>query len=219
MANSITRTYTFSNGSIAYGDQIDTEIQAIVNTINNADAGTTSWTVVKTASLNVTGSVTSNLTFSPTTKGIVGTTTNDSAASGNVGEIVSGSLAQGSATSLSTGAAKTICSISLTAGQWDLSGIAAFEGAGTTVITAHSWSTSNTDNTLGGGLCVPTAGGLVTLEDDTNYTDAGTFEFARALPSVPVQIASTLTFYLVVNASFTTSTLKAYGGLWAVRRR
>lgn len=49
MSNSITRTYTFANGGVADGGQVDSEIQNIVNTINNADAGTTSWTTIKSA--------------------------------------------------------------------------------------------------------------------------------------------------------------------------
>lgn len=54
MSNAITRTYSFSNGSVADGGQVDSEVQNIVNTINNADAGTTTWTNVKVATLNTT---------------------------------------------------------------------------------------------------------------------------------------------------------------------
>lgn len=54
MSNSITRTYTFANGGVADGGQVDSEIQNIVNTINNADAGTTIWTAVKGTTITAT---------------------------------------------------------------------------------------------------------------------------------------------------------------------
>lgn len=72
MSNSITRTYSFANGGVADGGQVDSEIQNIVNTINNADAGTTTWTAVKATTLTavttfnaVTGTFTGAVTINP----------------------------------------------------------------------------------------------------------------------------------------------------------
>jgi hypothetical protein len=59
----------------------------------------------------------------PATKVIVGTTTNDSATAGYVGEYVEGVLAAGSATALTTATPQTLVSISLTAGDWDVTGM------------------------------------------------------------------------------------------------
>lgn len=42
----ITRTYTFTDGSRAYGSQVETEISTLVNAWNNHNAGTSSWGVV-----------------------------------------------------------------------------------------------------------------------------------------------------------------------------
>lgn len=39
----INRTYTFTDGTVAYGSQVDSEIANIVNTINNLDSATTKW--------------------------------------------------------------------------------------------------------------------------------------------------------------------------------
>lgn len=67
-----------------------------------------------------TGAITGsgNITFSPTTAGIVGTTTNDAAATGNVGQYIS-SVAGGTAFG-ATDVYTDLTSISLTAGDWDV---------------------------------------------------------------------------------------------------
>jgi len=47
----ITRTYSFTDGTTAYGSQVDAEIANIVNTINSLDSAGTSWTNVKVTTL------------------------------------------------------------------------------------------------------------------------------------------------------------------------
>ncbi len=59
----------------------------------------------------------------------LGTTTNDNAANGDVGEYVEASVTSGSGgISLTTGNAKTVTSISLTAGDWDVTSLISFFG-------------------------------------------------------------------------------------------
>jgi len=41
------RTYTFSDGTVAYGSQVESEISNIVTVLNSLDAATTSWTSLK----------------------------------------------------------------------------------------------------------------------------------------------------------------------------
>ncbi len=43
----ITRTYTFTDGTTAYGSQVESEVANIVNTWNNHDSGATAWTLIK----------------------------------------------------------------------------------------------------------------------------------------------------------------------------
>lgn len=62
-----------------------------------------------------------SITFNTTT-GIVGTTTNDSAAAGSVGETISSSVLFASAVVLTTATNTNITSISVTAGDWDIEG-------------------------------------------------------------------------------------------------
>lgn len=47
----IVRTYTFTDGTVAYGSQVDSEIANIVNIMNSLDQGNTTWTNVKVTTL------------------------------------------------------------------------------------------------------------------------------------------------------------------------
>lgn len=52
--STISRTYQFTDGTTAYGSQVESEISNIVTTWNNHDAGTSNWTVVNISSSNTT---------------------------------------------------------------------------------------------------------------------------------------------------------------------
>lgn len=145
------------------------------------------------------------------TGGIKGISTNTNAAAGNIGEYVTAALASGSATALSTGAGKTIISISLTVGDWDVSGIASFIPGATTNITVLNYGSSLVNNTQGaedtyGSPIFPTAGTVNT---------GAVYKFP--IPQVRVSVGSTTTVYLVAAAVFTLSTLTAYGTISARR--
>jgi len=150
----------------------------------------------------------------PATKVIVGTTTNDSAVAGYVGEYVESRLVQGSAVSLATGTAKTITSISLTAGDWDVFGMACLDGGATTNVTVFSGGISQTNNTLSGSLDYFTenygAAGLVPF---------GTQDIRTVVPTLRISLAGSATIYLVVSSSFTVSTNSGYGQIAARRVR
>lgn len=45
----ITRTYTFTDGTTAYGSQVEVEVANIVTVFNNHDSGSSTWTQVKSA--------------------------------------------------------------------------------------------------------------------------------------------------------------------------
>lgn len=48
----ITRTFTFTDGTVAYGSQVESEIANIVNTLNSLDSGSLTWTNVKVTTLS-----------------------------------------------------------------------------------------------------------------------------------------------------------------------
>jgi hypothetical protein len=138
-----------------------------------------------------------------------GTATNDNAAAGEVGEYVTAS--QLSSQSLTTGNGLTLTSISLTAGDWDVTGFMQFSSAGTTTVSDFAVSLSTTTNTLDLSLdrfaqmswnasVIPGTVGLTT----------GTSRFS---------LSSTTTVYVVGRAIFGTSTATATGMIRARRAR
>lgn len=141
---------------------------------------------------------------------VTGTATNDNAAAGEVGEYNASSIVQGSAVSLVTATPKTVTSISLTAGDWDLTAIGAITGASTgTVFDVAIGGTTNsfTGTVLGDTRCqTPTV----------SLTGA---DASLMIPSVRVSIGATTTFYLIVQETFTIGSPKAYGRLSARRTR
>lgn len=146
---------------------------------------------------------TSSITFSPTTGGIVGTTTNDDVAAGKVGEFIS-SVVPSAGNSVTTATAFNLTSISLTAGDWDVYGNITYILAGTcTQFNAWISTTSAT---------IPD----VSLES----TLVGTFTtFAAAnAPFKRISIGSTTTVYLSGYAAFSV-TATACGGIYARRAR
>lgn len=147
-----------------------------------------------------------SIAFSPTTNGIVGTTTNDSASSGYVGEFIDSIVALASAVSCTNTTARDVTSISLTAGNWIVYGNVAF---------------------IIGGVCSG-AEGWISLTSATTpdfslmsalTSSSGVNSCAFTVPSLRVSIASTTTVYLSVVADFTTSTVTACGGIYAIRVR
>jgi hypothetical protein len=140
----------------------------------------------------------------------VGTTAGGNATAGNVGEYVSASVVQGSATALTSATPKTVTSISLTAGDWDVTGIGSITGASTGTefdVAIGTTTNSMTGTVLGDTRCqtptVSLAGADATL----------------MIPAVRVSISSTTTYYLIVQETFTIGTPAAYGRISARRVR
>lgn len=162
--------------------------------------------------LAVTGSGNAVLANSPTiaTPAISGVTSGANAAAGNIGEIISSSIAVGSAVSLTSATAKTITSITLTAGDWDVFGSIISNPAGTTTTSNLQAGLSTTTNALptppsgyalfGGALGAGLAASLT-------------------ISSIQINVNTTTTVYLVAQATFATSTMTAYGAIRARRVR
>jgi len=152
-----------------------------------------------------------SVTFDSTT-GIVGTTTNDAAASLSVGSLVSSVIAAASAVSLTTATPANVTSISLTAGDWDVWGNVSFISAATTnVVQARGWisetSVTLPDSSLYSGV-QNAASGIVPVN-----------EFGFGVPGFRISLASTTTVYLSTTSVFSVDTLTVCGGIYARRRR
>lgn len=139
-----------------------------------------------------------------------GTTTNNNAPANGIGEYVVASVIQGSAVTLTTATPKTVTSISLTAGDWDVTAIGAITGASTG--TEFDVAISANNNSMTGTV----------LGDSRAQTPTVSLAGADAtlmIPSFRVSLASTTTYYLIVQETFTLGSPKAYGRISARRVR
>lgn len=143
---------------------------------------------------------------------IVGTATNDNAAAGNVGEFLSNSMG---GTALSIGVTVNAATISLTAGDWDIWGVGAFNAAATTKVNVCALGIS------------PNTAAFSTFETyvELNFGDTGVVSAGSAVtqklttPVVRISLAATTTIFLVAESNFTVSTQTVDGAVMARRRR
>lgn len=185
-----------------------------------ANNATITFTNVIGTAFSASGFITGNAFQSPgfavnnagtvTALGVAGTTTNNNANAGSVGEFVSSSVAI-TTVSMSTTVPINITSISLTAGDWDVSGVVAFNPAGTTTIGALVAGI----NTTSGTLPAAASGALASLL--ATFT-AGSQAQMHVNPC-RMSLAGTTTVFLVAQANFGTSTMQAGGFIRARRVR
>lgn len=142
-----------------------------------------------------------------------GTATNDSAAAGEIGEYIASTLVRASATSITTATAKTVTSISLTAGDWDVAVVCGFFPANTTQVTQIVTSISTTTNTLD-----TTEGRLGVITTPATTYDGAT-QAQVSLPPYRLSLSGTTTVYLVAQSNFLVSTNAAFGIIRARRMR
>lgn len=141
-------------------------------------------------------------------RGIIGTTTNDNAQAGSVGQYVESTIDSGSAVALTTNTPADVTSISLTAGDWDVSGSVTIAAAGGSLVTDYYMGCSLTSATLDG---IFTGQEGLTLAADMSQT--------LPTPVHRFSLAATTTVYLIAEAIFTVGTCGAYGHIGARRVR
>ena len=141
-----------------------------------------------------------------------GTQTNDNAPTGFLGEYVISTIATGSSVALTTTVAANVTSISLTAGDWDISGAICYTFGATTSYTNLAGGASTTTGVL------PSQEKLFDFETPATVPTAGA-DCTFVIPTIRISIAATTTIFLVTTTTFTVSTLKAYGFLAARRAR
>lgn len=220
LSNGVSSTLAVGSGGTGTGSAGIGAFNNITGFTAAGSTGTTSTNLVFSTSPALTtptlGAASATSVAFSSTSGIIGSATNDSAAAGSVGQLLSATLASGSATSLVTATAKTVISVSLTAGDWDVWGNAYFTGnVATTIANMVVSSLSATDNTLDATLD----------RTSLNWFSAGTaFNSSFGYITLPVgasrfSLSTTTTVYLVVRADFAVNTCSAYGIINARRRR
>ena len=183
-------------------------------------AGSTSGTTTLTPAA-VSGTTTLTL---PATTGTVltnasqlvgtGTTTNDSAAAGYVGEYVASTIAYGSAVACGVAGVNTsITSISLTAGDWDVSGVFTFEGTGAS--STLNWAAAGGASSLSiGGASQGVA--IIAPMNTSIWTQISN---GFAIPTLRWSVSTTTTVYLVARVSATGGGSIGWGQIRARRIR
>jgi len=162
--------------------------------------------------------LTGNLIFNPTTKGIKGTTTNDDASTGDVGEYLSSSVASGSAVTLTNVTTANITSKTLTAGDWDVDFSVGFTNNATLNWIDFGTSTTSATMPSGSNEALPGGDGNYFLERAGSFaTSTANCDFSGQ--SQRISLASSTTIYLVVKASVASGTAKAFGFIGARRIR
>lgn len=155
--------------------------------------------------------ISTNIIFSPTTAGIQGTPTNDNADAGKVGE---SQRQQISATNIAPSTHWVVLStITLTAGDWDLTGTAVLSFGGTTGNTENEMCTTTTSG--------DNATGCVTAD---NYVFqpagiAGVSNVTCNISAFRVSINTSTPYYLKVESTYSTGTPTAAVRLSARRIR
>lgn len=155
--------------------------------------------------------LTNNIVFNPTTKGIKGTTTNDAAPALNVGEFIT---ANSGATNCATSTQyDDATSISLTAGDWDVSATGYFNSNGATWTILFLGFSSTSGNS---------ATGLIEGDNSMRAQWASSATTPLYVPIVippyRVSISSTTTYYLKRRADYSAGTPKVDGARLSARR-
>jgi hypothetical protein len=170
---------------------------------------TTSATIARTdAAQTFTGAQTfSNAIIPSQTTGITGTTTNNNASAGYVGEYISSTVVTGSAVTINYGGSGVpVTSISLTAGDWDVTGWVGYHVGAASVVTylIQGISTSNSS---------------ITGETSNVFGGTASTTPQILIPIQRVSIASTTTIYLSSATGGSGTALTAYGTIRARRIR
>lgn len=142
-----------------------------------------------------------------------GTATNDSATAGNVGQLISASVAAGSAISLTNNAPANVTSISLTAGDWDISAAGMWTFGATTTVSDFFCSVSTTSATQDLTVGKNAQWSFNALVVGANSSPTLT------IPTTQISLSGTTTVYLVATAGFGVSTAAVFGIIRARRVR
>lgn len=187
---------------------------ASLGVTNNATVGgneTVTGTLGVTGAASVGALNASGLIAPASAIGIKGTATNDSAQAGSVGELISSTVLVGSAVALANATATNITSISLTAGDWDVSGNVIENPTGSTSTTQFVVWTSSTSATA---PTAPNQGGEALWAGTASGLPVG-----LTVGPMRFSVTGATTVFLSVQANWTTSQPGGYGYIRARRVR
>jgi len=142
-----------------------------------------------------------------------GETGSGNATAGNIGEEISQNILTGSGVALTSGVIANVATITLSAGDWDIEAHPCFSGGATTQVgglRASISPTSATENAVSSFFCGGSYGSI---------TAFSTFDVGLSIARTRISLSGSQQYWLVVNATFSVSTCKAYGKIRARRVR
>lgn len=165
-----------------------------------------------TQDYGATGHIVRDIKFSPTTGGIIGTTTNDNAGAGTVGEIITSGVI-GFTNVTTSNQAADLTSISLTAGDWDVS--------------LNGWMQTNGGTWSEAGMWIGTTVGNSFTEFTSDRTSVFLFantatvviNWSHSVASFRMSLSGTTTVYLKYYALYSAGTPRGSGRISARRVR
>ena len=202
---------TLAINTILYASSAN--VMAALATANNGILLTSAAGVPSIGNTVGAGLTMPSITFN-TTSGVIGTTTNNSAADGSVGEYKVSEIVPASKITLTTSTNAELTSISLTAGDWDVDWALTFETQATTSVTIITGAISLSSEVI--GTMTPTTPAF--LRKSAAFVPGVTAFMANAATSRQT-LASTTTIYLNVRSTFTVAGMFAYGWISARRIR
>lgn len=161
-----------------------------------------------TGTVNVAAITSSGLITPTSTIGIKATATNDNPQPGSMGEYAKGSA---TATSLTNNIGASCATLSLTPGDWDVTGIFQTSPAGTTTTSNINVGISTSSTTF-----ITVATGINNIVAFPLNIAAGV-AVSLSLPSTRISVASTTSVFVVAQVAFATSTMTCNGFLQARR--
>lgn len=140
-----------------------------------------------------------------------GTILADDAPAGQVGEYITSNIVLSASVPLASNAPRTVTTISLTPGDWDVWGSVGISAPLSTSRTYIAGACSLSAALSG----LPTGGGLSIFSGPAATGEAGVYPVTQGRLS----IAAATTVFLVAQSGFTVSTMRAYGFIAARRAR
>jgi hypothetical protein len=197
----------------AWGGYINTDLQGIDTTVYNLSTNFSATAPVidgsATAGVATTFARSDHVHPTDTTRApIAGVTNASNAAAGQIGEFVTAS--QLSNVAMTTATPINITSISLTAGDWDVDGVAWMNASGNAASALNACC-----STTSGTLTTPGTAGRVQYGPGAGNIGSIMLPTGR----MRVNVSSTTTVYLVAGATFSTGTCNGQGTIQARRMR
>lgn len=212
-AGAITTALTINNAQVVSLTNALPVTSGGTGTTTSTGSGSVVRATSPTLTTPVLGTATAtSLSFS-STSGIIGTTTNNSAAAGSVGEYIESVVLAAAATSVTTVSAENLTSISLTAGDWDVWGNITFLPASTTSVNStFAWISSVSATIPDDSLICGSSYG------STPIVSSGS-DMCVTVVQRRFSLSAPTTIYISNYCAFTVSTMTKCGGIYARRAR